>query len=116
MPLPPLGPFSCDDIAGFLADYGYTANPAGLVQQYQSDFTFESDSLAWMDINAVAVREGDVVPDRPIRITFRCEYDGAVSRWTLVSVAELPTGVPSKALDREHSFPKHSPWPEGGAK
>jgi hypothetical protein len=67
MSVPALGPFFSDDIAGFLAEYGYTANPAGLVGQYSGDFTFERDSWAWLDVNAIAVRQGDIVPDRPIR-------------------------------------------------
>jgi len=46
MAAPPLGPFSSDDISAFLMQFGYTANPAGLVGQYSGDFTFESDSLA----------------------------------------------------------------------
>lgn len=116
MALPPLGPCSPDDIAGFLEEKGYTANPAGLIQHYQPDFTFERDSFAWLDINAMAVRKGNVVPDRPIRITFRAEYNGAFSQWKLHSVEELAAGVPSKALDRELDFPKISPWPPGGVK
>ena len=87
---------------------GYTANPAELIPHYRADVTFGSDSLAWLDINAVAVRKGDVVPDRPIRITFQCEYNGAFSRWALKFVEELPPGVASRALDRERDFPKHS--------
>lgn len=114
MTRPSLGPFSPQDIAGFLAEHGYTANPAGLIPHYRADLTFGSDSLAWLDINAVAVRKGDVVPDRPIRITFQCEYNGAFSRWALKSVEELPADVASRALDRERDFPKHSPWPKGG--
>jgi len=116
MPQPPLGPFSQGDVASFLAEHGFTANPAGLIPHYQPDFTFESDSLGWLDISAIAVRKGDVVPDRPIRITFHCEYNGAFSRWKLHSVEELARGVPSKALDRERGFPKISPWPPGGVK
>jgi hypothetical protein len=58
MSVPALGPFFSDDIAGFLAEYGYTANPAGLVGQYSGDFTFERDSWAWLDVNAIAVRQG----------------------------------------------------------
>lgn len=76
MPAPPLGPFFSDDIAGFLAEHEYTANPAGLIGKHSGNFTFERDSLAWLDIHAIAVRKGDVVPDRPIRITFRLETNG----------------------------------------
>jgi len=116
MPAPPLGPFFSDDIAGFLAEYGYTANPAGLIGHYSCDLTFERDSLAWLDNNAMAVRKGDIVPDRPIRITFRLEYNGEFAQWKLKSVEELATGIPSKALDRDPDFPKVSPWPPGGVK
>jgi hypothetical protein len=80
---------------------GVRANPAGLITHYQGDLTYESDSLAYLDINAIAVRERDSVPDRPIRFTFRCETNGVFAQWKLMSVLELPPGVPSKALDRE---------------
>lgn len=113
MPAPPLGPFFSDDIAGFLAEHGFTANPAGLVGQYTGDFTFERDSLAWLDLNAIAVRKGDVVPNRPIGITFRCEYNGSFAQWKLMSVEELGPGVASRAVDRERDFPKVCPWPPG---
>jgi hypothetical protein len=85
---PPLGPFSSGTVAGFLEEYGYAANPAGFIQHDRCDFSFESDSLAWLDINAIAVRKGDVVPDRPIRITFRCEYNGAFPQWKLKSAED----------------------------
>jgi len=113
---PQLGPFSQGDIASLLAEHGYTANPAGLIPHYQPDFTFESDSVVWLDISPIAVRKDDVIPDRPIRITFRCDYNGAIARWNLNSVEELAAGVPSKALDRGRDFPKSSPWPPGGVK
>jgi len=66
MPLPPLGPLSSEDVAGFLSDYEFTANAAGLITHYRGDLTYESDSLAYLDINAIAVRRGDIAPDRPI--------------------------------------------------
>jgi len=116
MPLPPLGPFSSEDVAGFLSEHGFTSNPAGLITHYRGDLTFESDSRAYLDINAIAVRRGDIVPDRPIRITFRCETNGTFAQWKLLSVVELAAGVPSNALDREANFPKTSPWPRGGEK
>lgn len=70
MSVPALGPFFSDDIAGFLAEYGYTANPGGLGGAVLRRFYFERDSLAWLDVNAIAARKRDIVPDRPIRITF----------------------------------------------
>jgi hypothetical protein len=114
--LPPLGPFSSEDVAGFLGEYDFTANRAGLITHYRGDLTYESDALAYLDINAIAVRRGEIVPDRPIRITFRCETNGAFAQWKLLSVVELAVGVPSEALDREPNFPKMSPWPRGGEK
>jgi len=116
MPVPHLGPFSSEDVAGFVSEYGFTTNPAGLITHYQGDLTFENDSLAYLDVNAIAVRRGNIVPDRPIRITFRCGTNGVFAQWKLLSVVELAAGVPSKALDREPKFPKISPWPEGGEK
>jgi hypothetical protein len=76
MPVPPLGPFSSEDVEGILSEHGFTSNPAGLITHYRGDLTFESDSLAYLDINAIAVRRGNIVPDRPIRITFRYETNG----------------------------------------
>jgi hypothetical protein len=116
MPLPPLGPFSSEDVTRFLSENGFTANPAGLIPHYPCDLTYERDSLAYLDISAIAVRRGDIVPDRPIRLTFRCETNGVFAQWKLLSVAELAAGVPSKALDREPNFPKISRWPKGGEK
>jgi len=116
MPLPPLGPFSSEHVAGILSEHGFTANPAGLITHYRGDLTYESDSLAYLDVNAIAVRGADIVPDRPIRIVFRCETNGTFAQWKLLSVVELAAGVPSKALDREPNFPKISPWPRGGEK
>jgi hypothetical protein len=116
MPVPQLGPFSSEDVAGFLSEHGFTANPAGLITHYEGDLTYENDSLAYLDVNAIALRLGNIVPDRPIRITFRCETNGVFAQWKLLSVVELVASVPSKALDREPNFPKISPWPKGGEK
>jgi hypothetical protein len=85
-----------------------------LVPKYHGDFTFEGHSLAWLDIHAIAVRKGDQVPDRPVRITLQRQFDGVFSRWKLLSVKELAAGVPSNALDRNPDFPKSSPWPKNG--
>lgn len=74
MPLPSLGPLSSEDVAEFLREYGFTANPAGLITHYQGDLTYESDSLAYLDINAIAVRERDSVPDR--RLVRIARYSG----------------------------------------
>jgi hypothetical protein len=42
MPLPPSG-LSSEDFAGFLGEYEFTANPAGLITHYRGDLTYESD-------------------------------------------------------------------------
>jgi hypothetical protein len=109
---PVLGPFSCEDIRDFLAEYGYTSNPKGLEQSFPVDFIAESKGEAYLDVNAEAVRKGDEVPDRPVRISFHKIFDGAVIGWRLKSVEELASGVNSKALDRSKDTPKTSPWPE----
>jgi hypothetical protein len=81
-----LGPFSGEDIRDFLAGYGYTSNPKGLAQPFRVDFIAESKGEAYLDVNAEAVRKGDEVPDRPVRISFHKIFDGAVTSWRLKSV------------------------------
>jgi hypothetical protein len=102
--------FNKDAIREFLANYGYTANPAGLVEFYSHDYAIENE-MAYLDINAEAVRKGSEVPDRPIRLKFEKVSFGPSSRWELRSVEELGSGVESKALDRDPHTPKVSPWP-----
>jgi hypothetical protein len=109
---PVLGPFSGEDIRDFLGEYGYTSNPKGLAQPFPVDFIAESKGEAYLDVNAEAVRKGDEVPDRPVRISFHKIFDGAVTSWRLKSVEELAPGVNSTALDRSKDTPKTSPWPE----
>lgn len=106
-----LGPFSREDIREFLAEHGYTTNPEGLAQPFPVDFVSETQGVAYLDINADAVRKGDEVPDRPVRVTFQMVFDGSFKRWKLKSVEELAPGIKSKALDREQITPKISPWP-----
>jgi hypothetical protein len=103
--------FMNDDINKVLAGYGYTGNPAGLVRKFPSDYVVNGD-VAYLDINADAVRMGDKVPDRPVRITYHKTFDGILSRWELKSIEELPKGVQSNALDRQPETGKVSPWPE----
>ena len=107
-----LGPFSGEDIRDFLGEYGYTSNPKGLAQPFPVDFIAESKGEAYLDVNVEAVRKGDEVPDRPVRISFHKIFDGAVTSWRLKSVEELAPGVNSKALERNTDTPKVSPWPE----
>jgi hypothetical protein len=106
------GPFTRDDIRDFLAQYGYTSNPEGLKQPFPVDYISDTQGMAYLDVNADAVRKGDEVPDRPVRISFQLIFDGALSRWKLKSVEELPPGVDSKSLDRHQDTPKVSPWPD----
>ena len=104
--------FTKEEIPEFLADYGYTSNPEGLIQFFPVDYVCVNDVLAYLDINAEAVRKGNEVPDRPIRITFHKIFDGTISYWKLKSVEELASGVESKGEDRRQSTPKISPWPD----
>jgi hypothetical protein len=104
--------FNRDDICKFLAERGYTSNPEGLVYFFPHDYVLENEYAAYLDVNAYAVRKGDEVPDRPVRITFRKTSYGHASGWEVESVAELASGVQSKALDRDRDTPKVSPWPD----
>jgi hypothetical protein len=100
-----------EDIQHCLAECGYTSNPKGLVTPYPVDFISESEGVAYLDVNADAVRKGDEVPERPVRITVHVIFDGVSTRWKLKSVEELAPGVKSKALDRHQDTPNISPWP-----
>jgi len=110
------GPFNREEIREFLADYGYTSNPEGLVDHYPWDYGFETEEVMYLDINADAVRKGNEVPDRPVRITFKKIFDGTFTRWKLKSVDELAPGVETKCLDRQPETPKISPWPNNEMK
>jgi hypothetical protein len=103
-------PFNRDDIRRYLAEHGYTSNPEGLVQFFPHDYVIENE-VAYLDINGDAVRKGDEVPDRPVRLTFYKSLHGPSSSWKLESVAELVPGIKSKALDRQLEI-KISPWPD----
>jgi hypothetical protein len=103
--------YTSDDILGFLAEYGFTGNPEGLAQPFGVDYISETAGTAYLDVNADAVRRGNDVPERPVRITFHKIFDGAFSRWKLKSVEELLPGIQSRALDRHGDTPRVSPWP-----
>ena len=103
--------FTGEDIRDFLAQCGYTGNPEGLAQPFPIDYVSETEAMVYLDVNADAVRKGNEVPDRPIRITFHKISDGTSSQWKLKSVEELAPGVKTKALDRHPDTPKVSPWP-----
>ena len=96
---------STDGLVAELKKAGYTANPAGIIQIFDSDFTVRGD-LAWFDINADAVRIGTITPDRPIRVT----YERVGGAWQATSVRELKPGETSMALDRQPETPRMAPW------
>lgn len=96
---------SSKELIRALREAGYTTNPEGIIAVFPVDFSIDGD-LRWLDINADAVRKGDIVPDRPIRVTYRKVGGG----WQLASVAELRRGDVSKALDRQPETSKISPW------
>jgi hypothetical protein len=104
------GLFSRDEIRWFLAYHGYISHSLSLKPMFPLDYIDESSGIAYLDLDANAVRKRDEVPDRPIRISFSKIFDGVNIRWTLKCVEELPHGVPSKALDRHPDTPKISPW------
>ena len=56
--------FSKEEVTAVLAKAGYRTNPKGIVALLPVEFT-PDDDLTWIDINADAVRKGDVVPARP---------------------------------------------------
>jgi hypothetical protein len=99
-------------IRKFLAEQGYTSNPEGLIELYPADYVSETEGEGYIDINADAIRKGNEVPDRPVRIRFQKISYGHSSHWELESVAELPAGVQTKACNRSEGLPKISPWPE----
>jgi hypothetical protein len=108
----PLPYFDRQILVEFLGKHGYRTHPKGIIQHFAHDWTIEADGVAYLDLNADAVRRGDVVPERPIRVKARKESIGGVfSRWLLESAEELGLGKKSVALDRE--LPKNSPsWPD----
>jgi hypothetical protein len=103
--------FTKEQIRQFLAEGGYTTNPLGLVLMLPTDFVYLTEDSGYLDVNADAVRQGDEVPDRPIRVEFRKIYEGPSVSWILNSVEELAPGVETNAMDRQPETPKISPWP-----
>jgi hypothetical protein len=101
--------FTSEQVKHFLAEYGYTANPRGLAGPFPVEYI--SENMAYVDVNAEAVRKGDDVPERPVRITTYLIFDGVSTRWKLKSVEELAKGIETKCLDRDKFTPKILPWP-----
>lgn len=110
LPMRGPGSYTSKDISDFLAEHGYTSDPEGLVEFPRVEYVFTTNDEAYLDINADAVRKGDIVPDRPIRLTFRRILDGLSFRWACISVEELTAGGESKALNRQQGMPRVSPW------
>jgi hypothetical protein len=110
---PQLPYFDRQVLVDFLGKHGYRTHPKGIIQHRPDEWTLESEGVAYLDLNADAIRKGDVVPNRPIRVKAQKESTagGMFSRWQLVSADELGPGTKSIALDRE--LPKNSPsWPD----
>jgi hypothetical protein len=108
-------PLSDKSLATILREHGYESHPRGMAQPLGADVEQSSDGTsAYVDVNAEAVRKNGEVPDRPIRLTFdRVNSVDTSLPWKLRSVAELPPGVKSKALDRSPETPKrNAPWPD----
>ena len=105
-------PFSGRKLAEMLKEHGYDTHPQGMVQPFGNDYERSGDGTVFVDVNAEAVRKDDEVPDRPIRLTFEPAVREGRPVWRLKSVAELATGVASRALDRAQDMPKrNAPWP-----
>jgi hypothetical protein len=97
-----------DEIQRVLRENGLTPNPAGLVDHIDGE---QDEHYIWFDINADAVRRGDVVPDYPIRILYRKVHGQMRGERQLVSVKELSATDKTVALKRQLDR-KISPWPE----
>ena len=107
-------PFSSRKLAEMLKERGYDTHPTGMAQPFGEDFENGGDGqTVFLDVNADAVRQNGEVPDRPILLTFeRAGVRGDRPVWRLKSIAELVSGVVSRALDRLPETPKtNAPWP-----
>jgi hypothetical protein len=104
--------FNKETIPKFLADHGYTSNPDGLIDFAPPDYVLETEDVAYLDVNAIAIRKGNEVPDRPIRMTFHRIQPCPSFGWELQSVVELAPGIQTKAESRDEYTPKISPWPD----
>jgi hypothetical protein len=84
--------FSRDDVRDFLERHGYTSNPKRLAQPFPVAFISESKGMAYLDVNAEAVRKGNEVPDRPVRITFHKVFDYPMPSVETVPLQNIPLG------------------------
>lgn len=111
----PLIYFDRQVLIEFLAKHGFRTHPKGIIQHVHHDWTVEPDGAAYLDVNADAVRQGDIVPERPIRVRARLESIGGgfSQQWKLESAQELGPEAKSNAIDRDKELPKNSPsWPD----
>jgi hypothetical protein len=89
--------FNKQQVREFLAWYSYTSTPEHDLVDSSPYYPVEvSETEAYLDIRPEAVRNGDVKPERPVRLTFRKVAKGGECAWELKSVAELPPRVESK--------------------
>ena len=93
-----------------LREHGFTPNPEPYVSPMPIE---ENERQAWFDVNAGAVRLGDVMPDYPIRILFDKVQHPMYVDYIPAGVRELTAeeAKDSKALSREPWDTKVSPWP-----
>lgn len=107
-----------DEVKEILTKHGYVPNPEPFVSPQPVE---EDNEKAWIDVNALAVRQGsnkDEVPDFPIRITFKKVPQplGYVD-YVVANVRELneKEASASKALHRQpDEKKKFGPWPRNG--
>lgn len=107
------GPFTVEEVAGFLAEHGYSTHPKGMASLIWPDCE-SAGGVYWFDVNAGAVRRKNrEVPDRPLRVTFNKVLVEGYTRLEMTSVKELAAGVKSRAEDRQPETPKmNAPWPD----
>ena len=104
-----------EQVRAILLRHGYTPNPEPYVSPHPLE---ENEGKAWIDVNALAVRQGsdkDEVPDYPIRICFSKVQHPIYVDYVVESVRELTKeeAAKSKALSRQpDEKKKFGPWPQ----
>lgn len=100
-------------IKAILIEHGYAPNSQPYISPHPIE---ETEKKAWVDINALAVRQGpdkDEVPDYPIRICFEKVKHPMFVDYIVDSVKELTKeeAATSKALGRQpYENKKFGPW------
>ena len=106
---------NADQVKALLIERGYTPNPEPYVSPHPLE---ENDEKAWIDVNSLAVRQGqdrDEVPDYPIRICFKKVKHPMYVDYVVESVKELTKedAARSKALSRQpDEKKKFGAWPK----